>query len=66
MLLNCGLGEDFECPSDSKGIEPVNPKGNSWILIGRTDAEAEAPIFWSSAVKSQVIGKDPNAGKDWA
>ena len=47
-------------------IKPVNPKGNkSWIVIGRTDAEAEAPILWPPDVKSQLIEKDPDAGKDW-
>ena len=50
----------------SKEIKTVNPKGNqSWIFIGRTDAEAEAPILWSPDVKSWLIGKDPDAGKDW-
>ena len=44
----------------------INPKGNQpWIFIGRTDAEAEAPILWSSDAKSQLIGKDPDAGKEW-
>ena len=47
-------------------IKPVNPKGNqSWIFIGRTDAEAEVPILWPPDVKSQFIGKDPDAGKYW-
>ena len=51
---------------DSKGIRPVNPKGNQpSVITGRTDAEAEAPILWSPDVKSQPIGKDPNAGKYW-
>ena len=51
---------------DSKEIKPVNPEGNKpWIAIGRTDAKAEAPIFWPPDMKSQLIGKDPNAGKDW-
>ena len=51
---------------DCQEIKPVNPKGNqSWILIGKTDAEAEAPIFWPSDVKNWLIGKDPDAGKDW-
>ena len=51
---------------DCKEIKPVNPEGNqSWIFIGRTDAEAETPIFWSPDVKSRLIGKDPDAGKDW-
>ena len=56
----------LESPLDSKDIISVNPKGNqSWILIGRTDAEAEAPIFWLFDVKRQLIEKDPVAGKDW-
>ena len=51
---------------DSKEIKPVNPKGNPpWIFIGRTSAEAEDPILWPPDVKSQLIGKDPDAGKDW-
>ena len=64
MLLTCGAGEDCESPLDSKEIKLVNPKGDqSWIFIGRTDAEA--PILWPPDVKSQLIGKDPEAGKDW-
>ena len=60
------LEETLESPLDSKEIKPVNPKGNKpWILIGRTDAEAEAPILWPPDAKSQLTGKDPNAGKDW-
>ena len=56
----------FESFLDSKEIKPVNPKGNqSWIFIGRTDAEAEAPILWPPDAKSWLIGKDPDAGKDW-
>ena len=56
----------LENPLDSKEIEPVNPKGNQpWIFIGRTDAEAEAPILWPLDVKSWLIGKDSDAGKDW-
>ena len=51
---------------DYKEIKPVNPKGNQpWILIGRTNAEAEAPIFWSPDANSRLMGKDFNAGKDW-
>jgi len=51
---------------ESKEIKPVNPKGNEpWIHTGRTDAETEAPILWTPDVKSQLTGKDPNAGKDW-
>ena len=50
---------------DCKEIRPFNPKGNQLcIFIGRTDAEAEAPILWPPDVKSQLIGKDPDAGKD--
>ena len=56
----------FESPLDCKEIKPVNPKGSqSWIFIGRTDAEAEAPILWPPNVKNWLIGKDPDAGKDW-
>ena len=55
-----------ESPLDSKEIKAVNPKGNQpWIFIGRTDAEAEAPIFWSPDAKRWLIGKDPDSGKDW-
>ena len=51
---------------DSKEIKPVNPKGNQpWIFFGRTNAEAEPPIFWSPVVKSQLFGTDPDSGKDW-
>ena len=54
-----------ESPLDSKEIKPVNPKGNqSWIFIGRTDAEAEALLLWPSDANSWLIGKDPDAGKD--
>ena len=53
-------------PLDCKEIKPVSSKGNEpWIFIGRTDAEAEAPMLWLPDVKSQHIGKDPDAGKDW-
>ena len=56
----------LESPLDCKEIKQVNPKGNqSWILIERTDAEAETPILWPSDVKSWLTGKDPDAGKDW-
>ena len=60
------LEKTFESPLDCKEIKPVNPKGNqSWIFIGRTDAEAEAPILWPPDVKNWVTGKGPDAGKDW-
>ena len=53
-------------PWTGKEIKPVNPKGNqSWIFIGRTDGEAEAPILWSSDAKNWLIGRDPDAGKYW-
>ena len=66
MPSNCGSGETLESLLDCKEIKPVNPKGNqSWIFIGRTDAEVEAPIIWPPDVKSWLIGKDPDAGKDW-
>ena len=60
------LEKTLESPLDCKVIQPVHPKGNqSWILIGRTDAEAETPILWPPDVKNWLIWKDPNAGKDW-
>ena len=56
----------LESPLDSKEIKPVNPKGNQpLILIGRTDAEVGAPVFWPPDLRSQLFGKDPDAGKDW-
>ena len=60
------LEKILESPLDCKEIKPFNPKGNqSWILIGRTDADAEAPILWPPDVNRWVIRKDPDAGKDW-
>ena len=60
------LEKTLENPLESKEIKPVNPKGNQpWICTGRTDAEAQAPKFWPSYVKSWLIGKDPDAGKGW-
>ena len=65
MLLNCGVGEDS---SESPGLQghPTSPskRNQSWIFIGRTDAEAETPILWPPDVKNGLIGKDPDAGKD--
>ena len=59
------LEKTLESPLDYKEIKPVSPNGNKpWIFIGRTDAEAEAPILWPPDVKSQFIGKDPDTGKD--
>ena len=60
------LEKTLESPLDCKEIQPVNRKRNqSWILIERTDVEAETPILWPSDAKSQLIGKDPNIGKYW-
>ena len=60
------LEKTLESPLNCKEINPVNLKGNqSWIFIGRTDVEAEAPILWPPDVKSRLIGKDPDAGRDW-
>ena len=60
------LEKILESPLDCKEFKPVNPKGNqSWIFIGMTDTKAEAPILWLPDAKSWLIGKDPDAGKDW-
>ena len=60
------LEKTLESPLDCKEIKPVNPKGNqSWIFIGRTDAEAEAPILWPPDAKNWLLRKDPDAGKVW-
>ena len=60
------LEKTLASPLTCKKITPVNPKGDQpWIFIGRTDAEAEAPILWPPNAKSLLIGKDPEAGKDW-
>ena len=60
MVFLCTLS------TDSKEVKSIIPKGNQpWISIGRTDTEAEAPILWTPYVKSQLTGKDPDAGKDW-
>ena len=66
MLLNCGVGEDSWESLELQEVKPVNPKWNqSWIFIGRTDYEAEAPILWPLDAKSWLFRKDPDAGKDW-
>ena len=60
------LEKTLESPLDCKEIQPVDSKGNqSWIFIGRTDAEVEAPILWPPDAKSCLTGKDPDAGLDW-
>ena len=66
MLLNCGAGEDSCNPLDCKDIQAVHPKWDqSWVFIGRTDAEAETPILWPPHAKSWLTGKDSDAGRDW-
>ena len=66
MLLNCGAGGDSWESLDCKKSQPVHPKENqSWIFIGRTDVEAETPIFWPPDAKNWLIWKDPDAEKDW-
>ena len=60
------LEKTLESPLDCKEIQPVHPKGDqSWVFVGRTDAEAETPILQPSYAKSRFIGKDPDAGRDW-
>ena len=60
------LGKTLESPLACKEIHPVNPKGNqSWMFIGRTDAEAETPLLWPPDVKSWLTGNNPDVGKDW-
>ena len=59
------LEKTLESPLDCRVIQAVHPKGDqSWVFIGRTDAEAETPILWPNEAKSQLIGRDPGAGKD--
>ena len=59
------LEKTLESPLDSKDIQLVHPKGyQSWVFIGRSDVEAETPALWPPDVKSLLIGKDPDAGKD--
>ena len=60
------LEKTLESPLDCKEIQPVHPEGDqSWVFIGRTDAEAETPILWPPDAKNRCIEKDPDAGKDW-
>ena len=60
------LEKTTESPLDCKEARPVNRQGNQlWVFIGRTDAEAEAPILWPPDGNNQLIGKNPDAGKDW-
>ena len=65
-FLTMVLEKTLESPLDCKEIQPVHPKGDrSWVFIGRTDVEVETPILWPPDVKSWLIWKDPDAGKDW-
>ena len=60
------LEKTLESPLDGKEIQPVHPKRDqSWVFIGRTDAEAEAPVLWPPHAKNCLTGKDPDAGRDW-
>ena len=60
------LEKTLESPLGCKEIQPVHPKGDqSWMFTGRTDVEAETPILWPLDAKSSLIGKDPDAGRDW-
>ena len=60
------LEKTLENPLDCKEIQPVNPKGDqSWVFIGRTDAEVETPVFWPSHAKGGLIGKDSDVGRNW-
>ena len=59
------LEKTLESPLDWKEVQPVHPKDQSWVFIGRTDTEAETPILWPPHAKTWLIGKDPDAGKDW-
>ena len=66
MLLKCDVGEDSSESLGLQGNPTVHPKGDqSWVFIGRTDTGAETPILWPPYANSRLIGKDPDAGRDW-
>ena len=66
MLLNYGVEKTLESPLEYKKVQPVHPKGDqSWVFFGRSDAKTETPILWPPHVKSCLIGKDRDAGRDW-
>ena len=66
LLKTVVLEKTLESPLDYKEIQPVHPEGDkSWVFIGKTDAEAEAPVLWPLHSKSWLIGKAPDAGRDW-
>ena len=65
-LLNCGVGKTLESPLDCKEIQPVHSKGDKpCVFFGKNDDEAETPVLWPPHAKSWLIGKDPDAGRDW-
>ena len=64
--MKCAVQKILESPYECKEIKPINTAGNqSWISIGKTDTEAEAPILWPPDTKNWLIRNDPDAGKDW-
>ena len=66
MLLNCGVGEDSRESLDFKEVQPVHSEGDQpWDFFGRNDAQAETPVLWPPHVKSWLIGKDSDSGRDW-
>jgi len=65
MFWTVVLEKTLESPLDCKDIQPLHLKDQSWVFIGRTDVEAETPVLWPPDVKSWLIWKDPDAGKDW-
>ena len=66
ILWTLVLEKTLESPLNCKKIQPVHPKGDqSWVVIGRTDAEAETPVLWPPDAKNWLAGKDPDARKDW-
>ena len=65
MLLNFGVEETLESPLDCKEVQPAHTKDQSWLFFGRTDGKAETPVLWPLHVKSWLIGKICDAGRDW-
>ena len=66
LISTSGKEKTLASPLDCKEIQPVHPKGDqSWVFIGRTDAEAETPILWPLHARSCLTGKDPDAGRNW-
>ena len=66
LMLTVVLEKTLQSPLDCKEIQPVHPKGDqSWVFIGRTDAEAETSVLWPPHAKSWLTGEDPDAGRDW-